>query len=125
MLFRERAVARTSPAKCIYEAKCLVEFGIFLGSSRNRTVKRCERLASRSALGIWPYRRWFGPEAYDLVKRRRSVRRGHASGKRTALGNERALQTLNEKIEESDAIRPPVAVDEASYRGALHGTVDL
>jgi hypothetical protein len=45
--------------------------------------------------------------------------------KRTALGNERTLQALNQEIEKSVAIGPSVDIDETGHGGAFHGTVDL
>ncbi len=121
----ERAVARPSTAKRINEAERSIKPGIFLGRLRNRTVERCERLAPYRAVGIRPHGRRLGSEADELVERRGSMRCGHAARKRAALGNERTLQTLNEKIQQSDAIRPSVGIDETSGCGAFYGAVDL
>src|ERR1017187_230577 len=125
VFFRERAVARSASTKRIDEAQCFVELGIFLGGFRNGTVERLERFASHGAVGLWADRGWLGSQVYVLVEGRRSLCCGHTSRKRTALGNERTLEALNEEIEKSGAIGPSVDIDEARQGGAFHGTVDL
>ena len=125
MFLCERAVARPSAAKCIDEAKCFVELGIFLGGLRNGTIERCKRLAPYCAIRMWPYGWWFGSQTYELVERRCSMRCGHATRQRAALGHERTPQALNQEIEKSDAIGPSVDINEAGQGGAFHGTMDL